>query len=280
MKRKAIIFMALAVIAVFVIANTVSVDPNTNHLTSIPDNQSPNYTLIWEDDFNGNQIDGTKWSKCSRMPSAWARHMSSDDRLYRVKKGFIRLYCMRNTWLPNDTSPILTGGIDSKGKFEMGYGKLEVRARMTGAMGCWPAIWLARYSTRNSDPYDYAELDLVERYNHDNKVNHTVHTHYIDTQKMQKREEYIRGVDVNVGRWNVYAVEVLPDRIVFSVNDVTTFVYRKPNIPGIRGHWPFGRTKCRIIIDMQWGNRWLKIRRPQELPAYIDVDWVKAYSMD
>ena len=280
MKRKALIILSLVAIAIIVIATTGSKTLHTDYIDSFTNEQTPNYRLIWEDDFNGNQIDESKWSKCNRMAPAWACHMSKDDRLFRVKKGFIRLYCMRNTWLPNDTAPVLTGGIDSKGKFEMGYGKLEVRARMKGAMGCWPAIWLVRTTTPQSDPYDYAELDLVERYNHDNKVNHSVHTHYIDTQKKQKREEHIRGVDVNVGRWNIYAVEILPERIVFSVNGTTTFVYNKVNIPGIRGHWPFGRTKCRIIMDMQWGNRWLKDRRPQELPAYLDIDWVKAYSMD
>ena len=280
MKRKALIILSLVAITLIVIANTGSEIPHTDYIDSFSSDQTPNYRLIWEDDFNGNQLDERKWSKIDRRPPAWACHMSKDDRLYRVKKGFLRLYCMRNTWLPNDTAPVLTGGVTTSGKFTMGYGKLEVRARMTGAMGCWPAIWLVRKSLPGSDPYDYAELDLMERYNHDNKIYHTAHNHYVDTQKLQKRNEYIKGIDVNVERWNVYAVEVLPERVIFSINGNTTLVYNKINRPGIRGQWPYGRTKCHINMDMQWGNAWLKDRRPHELPCYMDIDWVRVYDIN
>ncbi len=283
MKRKTI-FISLCIIVVLgsVGITLMSSKPTSAESHPVHSNPAPEqqiYRLLWQDDFNGKKLDESRWSKINRMPPAWACHMSKDDRLYRVKKGYLRLYCMRNTWLPNDTAPVLTGGIDTMNKFEMGYGKVEVRARMTGAMGCWPAIWVSRTSRPGMSAEDYAEVDLLERYNHDNKIHHTVHTHYIDTQKKQKREECTKEINIDVSKWNVYAVEILPQRIVFSVNGQTTFVYNKINNPLLRGHWPFGRTKCRILIDMQWGNPWLRDRRPQELPCWMDIDWVRVYGI-
>ena len=108
------------------------------------------YELIWEDNFSGNEIDWTKWSKCKRYPPHWCSHMTDDERLYELRNGRLRLYCLRNDGiLPNDTASVLTGGLTTRDKFTFGFGKVEVRARMTGAMGCWPAIWI--HNTERGD---------------------------------------------------------------------------------------------------------------------------------
>lgn len=230
------------------------------------------YRLVWKDDFKGSKLDDTKWSKIARKPWACFAHMSDDPKLYEIKSGRLRLYCARNT-SSSDTARVITGGVTTEDKMPIKYGKVEVRARFKGATGCWPAIWLASCKQACDDP-KWAEIDIVERYNHNNQVVMTAHNCYGSTWKKQSESERNVKVDVNVSRWNVYAVEILPDCLIFSVNGKDVKVYKK--MKNVEGQFPYGIAKY-LRIDMQWGNDYLKDLREDELPAWMDIDWVKFY---
>ena len=272
---KRTLLLLFAIVSIIIVMSMTLIPQKTNATSS---NDEPQYKLAWVDDFDNNTLDETRWSKIKRLQWGWCDYMSPDSRLYRIKRGYIRLYCRRNTWLKDDTASVLTGGITTEGKYTIRYGKVEVRARMTGAMGCWPAIWLKNSNYKNGG-IDRAELDIVERYNYDKKVFHTAHNHYIDVQKKQEKDVYTKGYDVNVEKWNTYAVEILPTKIIFSVNGKNTLIY--PKLPDdIHGQWPYEKGGSALYIDMQWSsNRWLKDIRPEELPAHMDIDWVKIYEL-
>ena len=101
------------------------------------------YKLIWKDDFKGNRINGKYWSKIPRGGSEWSVHLSDHPSLYEVSKGKLTLHGVQNNGiLPNDTADYLTAGIYTRDKFTIGYGKVEVRAKLEGAQSAWPAIWM------------------------------------------------------------------------------------------------------------------------------------------
>lgn len=236
------------------------------------------FELVWQDDFNGRTIDWSKWSKIDRNPPHWCRHMSKEDRLYDLRRGRLRLYCMRNDgWAKSDTAKVVTGGITTRDKFSFGFGKVEVRARMTSAMGCWPAIWIHSLERGDENP-KRAEIDLLEHYNHDKIIHHTFHNYYNGYLKRQKREEYTFSHSVDVSKWNIYSVQILPDRLIMMVNDKVTAIYPKLQGSDVAGQFPFG-TESFLLIDMQWANPWLKDLRPEQLPAWMDIDWVRVYKL-
>ena len=66
-----------------------------------------------------------------------------------------------------DAAQYLTGGLWTKDKRAFHGGRIEVRARLHGAKGAWPAIWTLPYET---DKYSWpmgGEVDIMERLNHD-----------------------------------------------------------------------------------------------------------------
>lgn len=282
MNKKNIIFSFIflcLLLTVFLIVNQFNNANAASAELKTAISPQPRYRLIWSDEFDGKSLDTSKWIKIPRLPHLWRMNMSPDERLYQFKDGYIRLLAMKNTWMPNDTAKVVTGGISTKGKFEVGYGKVEARIRLSDAMGCWPAFWLASFSYGMDDPRR-AEIDLFERYNHDNFIHQAAHNHYIDSQKKQSKDVYSSTYKVNVNKWNVYGVEILPNKLVFSVNGKKTFVYDKIEDQNVVGQFPYGLTKCVIRLSMQWANPWLdKVRRIEELPAYMDVDWVRVYAL-
>ena len=116
-------------------------------------NKSNKYKLVWLEDFKGDTFDAKSWSKIPRDRPDWKRHMSFDDRLYEVKDGKLILYGVNNDGtyqydlngdgkLEADTVRFVTGGLYTKHKKTVEYGKVEVRAKLGQAQGAWPAIWM------------------------------------------------------------------------------------------------------------------------------------------
>ena len=230
------------------------------------------WKLVWEENFDGNEIDTTVWSKIPRGGSDWDNYMSSHDTLFNVAGGNLILRGIVNTILPNDTAPYLTGGVYSKGKKTFGLGKLEIRAKLNGTRGAWPAFWMLP----ESGPYpDGGEIDIMEWYDHIDFVSQCVHSHY--TLKLGIKEpEQSAYTDIDSSKYNLYAVELHQDSLRFFVNDVHTLTY--PRIETDKeGQFPFADHEFFLLLDMQLGGSWVGAVKPDDLPVDMAIDWVRFY---
>lgn len=231
------------------------------------------YKLVWKETFKGKSINSNYWSKIPRGTSDWKRYMSDHPSLYETKSGKLILHGVENKGIAaEDTARFLTGGIFTKGKFSIKYGKVEVRAKLEAAQGVWPAIWMLPEKGKWPDA---GEIDIMERLNHDDFVYQTVHTYYTHTLNEKKNPVHTAKALINTEKYNVYAVEILPDKIVFSVNGQITHTYPKIET-NKQGQFPFG-TPYYILIDMQIEGKWVGKAKTEELPAKMKIDWVKVY---
>ena len=137
--------------------------------------KKPRYKLVWQDHFRSSRIDTTSWEKIPRGQSDWDRHMSSVDSLYAIRNGCLVLRGVVNRTETSDTARYITGGLYTRGKRHISYGKVEVRARLGRAQGAWPAIWMLPFTAQW--PMG-GEIDIMEHLNHDFIAYQTIHTHY------------------------------------------------------------------------------------------------------
>lgn len=237
--------------------------------------QQPDYKLVWKENFRGRSINEKYWSKIPRGGSDWNRHMSAHPSLYEVRRGTARLYGKVNEGIaPEDTARYITGGIFTKGKKTLTYGKVEIKARLQGARGAWPAIWML---PENGKWPDGGEIDIMERLNHDSIAYQTVHSYYTFVLK-EKKNPRPGGIGrIDPDDYNVYAVEILPDSIVFSINGRHTLTYPRIETDK-KGQYPFG-TPYYLLIDMQIEGSWVGKANPAEYPVRMEVDWVKFYEL-
>ena len=278
-KNKIIAFMSLSLLLLTAIIVKMTASDNSMVLTNQRPYTSPEYVLDWEDNFDGNTLDQTKWSKCKRRTSPWNRYMSDDDRLYQLKKGRLRLFCMNNTgWARGDTARVVTGGITTDGKYTVLEGRVDVRARMSSVMGCWPAIWMGHNkNTKGLTDPKYAEIDIMEHFNLDMKIQHNTHNAYLHTRKKANSKESLKFVDVNPGKWHVYSVEILKDALVFRVDNKVTFTYPRNTVFASEGQFPYSTYPEFLILSMQWATKSAKYLDTRALPAYLEIDWVRVY---
>lgn len=249
---------------------------------------SEKWTLAWEEDFNGHTLDTTVWSRTERGTADWNNTQSKLPGLLEVRDGILVLKGISNpqrlspadlpggkVTLHADTAEYLTAGVVTKGKHLFSpEGRIEVRARLFGARGAWPAIWLLPDSRPAGWPQG-GEIDIMERLNHDTIAYQTIHTEY--TLKVNDRVPPHGGIHgINPDGYNVYAVEFCPDSLVFSVNGSRTFAY--PRVDSIKHpeQYPFLHPWY-MLIDMQLGGSWVGKVDPRELPVEMHVDWVRHY---
>ncbi len=235
----------------------------------------PGWELVWQDEFAGDKLDGSKWTRCTRGKPDWKNTMSADPRLLQIGNSVLHLRGIANDRQDDDPAPFLTAGVTSRGKFAFQYGKVQIRTRFKSAQGAWPALWMM--GADKGWPAN-GEIDLMEHLNFDHKVYQTVHSEY--TVKVDKTNTPRKGGTAGIKRddWNTYGCEWDADKIVFTVNGKPTHTY--PRVPA-KGEkqWPFDQPFY-FILSMQIGGKWVNgsgPTNPAHYPAGMEIDWVRVY---
>ena len=240
------------------------------------DKVSAEWKLVWRDEFEGSQLDSGKWSPCARGTSDWDDTMSKDPGLIELKEGVLRLHGVANEDRKKDPSAYLTAGVTSQGKFDFQKGKLEVSARFKCAQGAWPAIWLLPSGQQWPKG---GEIDVMEHLNFEDLVYQTIHTPYtIEAKKTATPDDNVRTTKIKRDDFNTYGMEWDDEAIVFLVNGVKSFTYKRDAAKG-DAQWPFSHPMY-LILSMQIGGTWVGEVKAADYPAYLEVDWVRVYSRD
>ena len=234
-----------------------------------------NWQLVWEESFDADKLDTTRWSKVKRNQVDWGNHMTDDDRCFRLENGKLYLRGINNDYLPDDTSRYLTGGLNTKGKFAFQYGKIEIKARLESATGAWPAIWMLADQKKYGEYPRNGEIDIMEHLNYDNYVYQTIHTYYTLVLGNDNNPQRYTTAAIDPEIFNVYGLEWYPEKIVFTLNGNETLTY--PKVEGVDpSQWPFDQPFY-LILSMQLGGSWVGVVDPDELPVQMIIDWVKVY---
>ena len=258
-------------------------------------NDSSEWELVWEDQFDKGELDTTMWSRIGLYTSdrfnfqkdksdknawrnivnSWHSYMSSKNpEALKFDDDNILLRGVLNPdttgW---DNRPYHTGGIWTLKKFAFQYGRIEIKAKLDPAYGAWPAIWMLPINNIYPDQHN-GELDIMERLNHDPFAYQTVHSHWNLELKLESPQRFTTA-PIDTAGYNVYSVAWYPDKLVFAINGKTSFEYNK--IPGAGTfQWPFDQPFY-LIVDQQLEGWPGKVTNPEELPISMTVDWVRFY---
>ena len=236
--------------------------------------QQEGWKLVWEENFDQeDHFDEASWSKIPRGKSDWNNYMSDFDSCYTMRDGNLVLRGLVNYSLPADTAPFITGGVYTKGKVGFSDGRLDIRAKLYGATGAWPAFWLL---PENEGWPNGGEIDIMERLNNDTIAYQTVHSAYTYTLGIKDNPKQGGIGFINRDDYNVYSVEMYQDSLVFFINETRTFAY--PRIETDKGgQFPFTDKKFYLLLDMQLGGSWVGAVDSSDLPVEMEIDWVRFY---
>lgn len=99
----------------------------------------PGWHLLWNDEFDGAAVDETKWriEHAALVKNDEKQYYAPDD-VY-LEDGCLVLRSQRRAMGGREFT---SGLVDSRGKFAMLYGRIEIRAKLPKGQGLWPAHWM------------------------------------------------------------------------------------------------------------------------------------------
>ena len=166
----------------------------------------------------------------------------------------------------------------TRGKLDVLYGRIEVRAKLPTGRGTWPAIWMLPTDRVYGDWPKSGEIDIMEHVGYDqNTVHFSTHSeaYYfkINTQKTSKKlipDASTAFHDYRVD-WTPYAIRGYFDN---------TLVFEFTNEGKTYKEWPFDK-RFHILINLAVGGDWGGAQGIDDsiFPQKFEVEYVRYYKM-
>lgn len=245
--------------------------------TKIETKPAQTKTLVWSDEFDKNGLpDSTKWNfelgkaRANKEP----QYHTKDLKNVRVENG--KLIITSRLELIDTVKKYTSARINTKGKFQFTYGRVEVRAKLPQGRGVWPAIWTL--GVTGGWPA-CGEIDIMEYWGHNpNTVASNVHTRDYNHTKGTGRGGKIT-YEKPFADFHIYALEWYKDRMDFYMDD-KMFYSCVSKGEGI-GEWPFNAPQY-LILNQALSNNW----KPGEagiddsiFPQEFIIDYVRVYEL-
>ncbi len=249
--------------------------------------QESNGELIFIDDFNGNEINTSKW-----------KHDIGNGS-YGWGNGEIQFYQPENTSVSNGTLKIIakeesgqnivnewgnplnytSSKIKTDGLFNFRYGRVQAKIKTLEGVGFWPAFWIL---PSNSDwPCD-GEIDIMEQlwvFNGNSNIStgaaHVGNCPYSPSNHQYKSFQKNISPERFSEDFHIYEIRWEPNYIAWYIDD--EFVYSvTPEDYSSEYEWPFNRGQWYLILNLAITNSGPNDNT--QFPSQLEIDWVKVYN--
>lgn len=238
------------------------------------------YELVWSDEFDYKGLpDSNKWNYDTIGNSfGWGNnelqhYTVARTENARVEDGVLIIKALSEDGFPKAyTSARLT----TKGMGDWLYGRIEVRAKVAGGKGIWPAIWMLPSEMAYGGWPKSGEIDIMEHVGYEpDSLYFTVHTeafnHTVGTQK--GKAVYVPDAE---DKFYTYAIEWTENKCDFFLDDRKVFTFDKQSEKS--SEWPFDHP-FHLLLNVAVGGDWGgKYGVDQSIfPATMEVDYVRVY---
>lgn len=240
--------------------------------------------LVWEDDFEGSELDTSKW-KHEYMDRPWF-----NDEWQHYTKG-------ENTSL-KDGKLVITARLEGNGqkvgdytssrlnsRQSFTYGRMEVRAKMPELRGngLWPAIWMLGENIKDIGWPECGEIDIMEYVSyHPDFADFSVHSaanNHIDGTHITTGPIKIEGIEEefhNYGiLWDEHAIHFYLD----DMENITLSINRPEEYD--QENWPFDKPHY-FLLNLAVGGMWGGKEGVDDsiFPSEFLIDYVRVYQLE
>lgn len=280
---------------------------------AVPAAAADDWKLVWSDEFDGGKLDRSKWGfdvdcwgggnderQCYTKSAGNAAVENGvlviTARHERTEGAALPLNLRHGSATPEAqvSRDFSSARLTTRGKAAWRYGKVEVRARLPQGQGTWPAIWMLPERDSYGAWAASGEIDILEAVNlgvpcarcpggREDTILGTLHFGGKWPGNLHKGEE-AAFPEVLDGGFHTYAVEWLPDRIVWLFDG-------RPYAERRVGEWsttgsresgaPFDKP-FHLIMNLAIGGKLAETRglggvRLDGYPKRMEIDWVRVW---
>ena len=232
----------------------------------------PNYTLTWNDEFNG-----------SSLSSDWTQEIGNGN--WGWGNNELQYYRAQNTSLENGYLIITAkqenfGGknytssrIKTQGNVFHTYGRIDIRAKLPFGQGLWPALWMLGENFSSTGWPSCGEIDIMEMIGGNGWNDRTVHgtVHWEDNGHAQ----YGGHNSLTSGRFadefHVFSIIWTPSSIKWLRDDIQYHVIDINNLSAFHNNFFF-------IFNVAVGGNWPGSPDASTIfPQTMIVDYVRVF---
>jgi len=250
------------------------------------------WRLIWSDEFDQEGApDPSKWGYEEGFVRNGELQYYTKGRgeNARIENGMLVIEARKEEWAnaayqagsadwdkSRPTAAYTSASLQSKGKAEWTYGRIDIRLKVPEGRGTWPAAWLLGANIDKAGWPRCGEIDMMEYVGFEpDKLFTTVHT-----QKYNWAAKTPRGESVLIpgaGKdFHICTLEWSRDQLEFFVDGKSAMIFR--NDHSGEGGWPFDKPQF-LLLNLAIGGGWGGQKGVDDsiFPLRYLVDYVRVY---
>ncbi|RKM59213.1 glycosyl hydrolase family protein [Butyrivibrio sp. CB08] len=259
--------------------------------------EADGYTLVWEDEFDGNELNTSDWNVETHEPG-WVnaelqRYTAIDEGNIEVSDGTLKIkpHIEKITTDDGEKEEITSGRITTQNKHDFTYGRFEARAKVPTGKGYLPAFWLMATDEGLYGQWPKCgEVDIMEIMGQDtSKSYHTIHYGY-SSGDGHRENQGIKTVEPNgfSDDFHLFRVDWEPGKLTWFVDDEEIYTTSDwftgtDDDNQITYPAPFDQDFY-IILNLAVGGNWVgypsDAEKEQMNDKVFEVDYVKVYQKD
>lgn len=195
----------------------------------------PEWKLVWSDEFDGDQIDPTKWDfdigngfynyEANTWINGWGNaelqyYTREADNAF-VAEGMLRIRALKESLhgCGFTSARLKTRKRDGSPLFNQTYGKFEFRAKLPTGQGVWPALWMLPQNEKYGGWAASGEVDIMEaRGQEPSKVLGTLHYGSRWPSNTHTSEEFLFPNQGTIADFHLYTLEWEPGEMRWYVD--------------------------------------------------------------
>ena len=275
-----------------------------------PKSKIPGWKLVWNDEFEGNRVDPTKWDfeigngffdyKNHVWIPGWGneelQYYTREPENVSVKDGLLTIRAVKESLheCGYTSARLKTRKRDGTVLFSKLYGRVEFRAKVPWGKGLWPALWMLPVDDKYGGWAASGEIDLMEIVGEKpHEVLNSIHFGSVYPKRSLDTHVHKLPKGSLVSDWHVYTVEWEPGEIRFYVDNVHTSTQsfwwscsKTKNGAGVEAKsdadlnpWPAPFDQpFYLIMNVAVGGNFPGAPNPEtQFPAELVVDYVRVY---
>jgi beta-glucanase (GH16 family) len=234
------------------------------------------WNLVWADEFEGTQLDLTKWSYQTGAGgwgnNEWQHYTNRTDNA-QVSGGKLKIIAKQESY---NSSNYTSARLRTLNKGDFRYGRIEMLAKLPQTQGIWPAFWMMPTEAIYGSWPNSGEIDIMELLGHQPATTYgTLHTTPAagGGASAYSTSSYTLPSGSFASGFHTFAIEWEPSAIRWYV-DNTVFATKTP---ADLSPWRFTEL-FHLILNIAVGGNWPGYPNHTTIfPQTMEIDYVRVY---
>jgi beta-glucanase (GH16 family) len=230
---------------------------------------TPGQDLVWSDEFDGSSLDTNIWNYETGNNNGWGNnekeYYTGDVANVSVKDGCLQITALHSPNYNGLGFDYTSARITTQNKHVFTYGKIEIRAKIPGDQGTWPALWMLGSNINTVAWPQCGEIDIMEE-GLVTGLNNILCSLHWGGDAMNSRN--VPGATTD---FHLYSLDWRPDHIAFYIDN--SLLYSQPNNSTL----PFNQSFffiCNVAVGGNMGGNTINLASG----STMYVDYIRVYN--